>query len=92
MNIGVLGTGMVGRAIATRLVELGHGVVMGTRDAANPRAQEWLASVGTHRGARVGTFAEAASHGALVINATAGDGLARARCCRPPSGTCTARC
>jgi predicted dinucleotide-binding enzyme len=73
MNIGVLGTGMVGRAIATRLVELGHGVVMGTRDPANPRAQEWLASVGTHRGAGVGTFAEAASHGALVINATAGE-------------------
>jgi len=72
MNIGVLGTGVVGRAIATRLVELGHSVALGTRDAANPIAQEWLATVGTARGARVGTFAEAAGHAALVVNATAG--------------------
>ena len=32
MNIAVLGTGMVGRAIAARLHELGHTVVVGTRD------------------------------------------------------------
>ena len=32
MNIAVLGTGMVGRAIAGRLHELGHTVVVGTRD------------------------------------------------------------
>ena len=30
MNIAVLGTGMVGRAIAGRLAELGHQVVIGT--------------------------------------------------------------
>lgn len=74
MKIGVLGTGMVGRAVASRLVELGHEVMMGTRDTANPRAGEWVASVGTARGARVGTFAEAAEHGALLVNATAGEG------------------
>jgi len=33
MKIGVLGTGMVGEAIATRLVALGHNVMMGSRDA-----------------------------------------------------------
>ncbi|HLZ37610.1 MAG TPA: NAD(P)-binding domain-containing protein, partial [Mycobacteriales bacterium] len=38
MKIGVLGTGMVGHALATRFVELGHEVVMGSRDAANPKA------------------------------------------------------
>ena len=32
MNIAVLGTGMVGQAIAGRLHELGHSVVVGTRD------------------------------------------------------------
>ena len=32
MNIAVLGTGMVGQAIAGRLHELGHTVVVGTRD------------------------------------------------------------
>jgi hypothetical protein len=72
MNIGVLGTGVVGRALATRLVELGHVVAMGTREVTNPSAQEWLASVGTARGARIGTFADAAAHGAMVINATSG--------------------
>lgn len=72
MNIGVLGTGVVGRSIATRLVELGHVVALGTRDPANPVAQEWLARVGTARGARVATFADTAAHGAMVINATSG--------------------
>ena len=32
MNIAVLGTGMVGRALADRLAELGHAVTVGTRD------------------------------------------------------------
>jgi 8-hydroxy-5-deazaflavin:NADPH oxidoreductase len=74
MNIGVLGTGSVGRAIATRLVELGHVVCMGTRDPENPNARDWLATVGTARGARVGTFADAATHGAILVNATSGEG------------------
>ena len=34
MRIAVLGTGMVGRALAGRLAELGHDVVVGTRDPA----------------------------------------------------------
>jgi predicted dinucleotide-binding enzyme len=73
MNIGVLGTGMVGRALATRLIEVGHAVAMGTREGgSSSAAAEWLALVGRTRNARVGTFAEAASFGALVINATSG--------------------
>lgn len=32
MKIAVLGTGMVGRALAARLAGLGHDVVIGTRD------------------------------------------------------------
>jgi 8-hydroxy-5-deazaflavin:NADPH oxidoreductase len=72
MNVGVLGTGTVGRSVATRLAELGHSVALGSRDASNQSAQRWLAGIGSHRGARVGTFAEAAAHGAIVLNATAG--------------------
>ena len=34
MKIAVLGTGSVGRTIAGRLAELGHDVVIGTRDPA----------------------------------------------------------
>ena len=72
MNIAVLGTGVVGRTLGQRLVELGHSVALGSRDPDHPAAAEWLAKVGTARGARTGTFADAAAHGALLINATAG--------------------
>lgn len=70
MKIGVLGTGMVGHALATRFVELGHEVVMGSRDAANPKAVEWAQAAGEH--ASTGTFADAAGFGDVVVNATAG--------------------
>ena len=38
MKIGVLGTGMVGATIATKLVELGHEVMMGSRTVSNEKA------------------------------------------------------
>jgi predicted dinucleotide-binding enzyme len=74
MNIGVLGTGIVARTLGRRLVELGHSVALGSRDANHPAAVEWLATVGTARGSRAGTFADAAAHGAVLINATSGAG------------------
>ena len=71
MKLGVLGTGMVGRTIATKLVDLGHEVTMGSRTADNEDAAAW-ASV--ERNAAHGTFADAASFGELVVNCTAGAG------------------
>ena len=83
MNIGVLGTGTVGRTIAARLVELGHSVIIGTRDPAktlarsesdgmgNPPPSVWL---GQNPKVKLGTFAEAAAHGEMIVNATNGDG------------------
>lgn len=70
MRIGVLGTGVVGVAIASRLVELGHSVQMGARKAGNNSANTWVASAGSL--ASHGTFADAAAHGDLVFNCTAG--------------------
>lgn len=70
MKVGVLGTGTVGHAIAGRLVELGHEVVMGARSAGNERAVAWAESAGD--GAGEGSFADAAGHGEIVVNATAG--------------------
>ena len=70
MRIGVLGTGTVGRTVAGRLVELGHGVTMGARDPDNPRAAEWATAAGER--AQAGDFAAAASRAELVVNATAG--------------------
>ena len=38
-KIGILGTGMVGRSLAGKLTELGHDVVVGTREAARTLAE-----------------------------------------------------
>ena len=82
MNIAVLGTGMVGQAIAGRLHELGHSVVVGTRDPAstlartepdamgNPPFAAWHAD---HEGVALATFADAAAGAELVVNASNGN-------------------
>ena len=70
MRFAVLGTGVVGPTLATRLVTLGHEVMMGARDAANERAAAWVTQTGAR--ASAGTFAEAAAFGDVVVNATAG--------------------
>ena len=72
MRIGVLGTGMVGETLATRLVELGHDVVMGSRSAGNDKARAWTEQFQERAGQ--GAFADAAGHGELLVNATAGVG------------------
>jgi len=70
MRIGVLGTGVVGRGIGAKLVELGHEVRLGSRDAAHEGAREWAAAAGD--GASNGTFADAAAFGEVVFNCTGG--------------------
>lgn len=70
MKIGVLGTGMVGVAIASRLVELGHQVQMGARKAGGNSATAWAASVGSL--GSEGTFADAAGMADLVFSCTSG--------------------
>lgn len=72
MKIGILGTGMVGSALATKLVALGHEVKMGARDSANPKAADWAKSAGAK--ASHGTFANAAAAGEIVFNCTSGAG------------------
>src|SRR4051794_17637193 len=70
MRIGVLGTGIVGQTIATKLVELGHEVTMGARSAGSEKAVEWASGAGGS--AAEGSFADAAAHGELLFNCTAG--------------------
>jgi len=81
VRFGILGTGVVGRTIATRLDELGHNVVTGTPDPAetlartepdtygNPPFSAWQQE---HSEVKLGTFSEAAAHGEIIVNATAG--------------------
>lgn len=70
MKITVLGTGMVGNAIATKLVKVGHQIMMGSRNANSDAGQEWLRSVGGK--AQIGTFADAAKFGEIVFDCTNG--------------------
>ncbi len=56
-QVGVLGTGVVGRTVGARLAEVGHDVVNGSRTANDDGVR---------------TFADAAAHGEVVVNATGG--------------------
>lgn len=65
MNIGVLGTGMVGETIATALTEKGHNVRMGSRSATNEKAAEWVKK--SNDRATQGNFNDAAAFGDIVF-------------------------
>lgn len=81
MKIGILGTGVVGKTLAAKLVELGHEVMIGTRSVAetlaktendmmgSPPFKEWHAG---NPKVKLGTFAEAAQLGEMIILATHG--------------------
>jgi 8-hydroxy-5-deazaflavin:NADPH oxidoreductase len=81
MKIGIIGTGMVGKALAAKLVEIGHDVMIGTRNVSqtltrtekdagsNPPFSEWQKQ---HPKVRLGTFEQAAQHGEVIISATSG--------------------
>ena len=66
-SVGVLGTGMVGRAFAARLADLGVDVHVGARSA-DSESLAPFADLGVH----TGSFADAAEHADLLINATNG--------------------
>jgi predicted dinucleotide-binding enzyme len=83
MQIGIFGTGVVGRTLATALAAKGHTVMIGTRDpqATLARAtgsamdktpfRDWQAA---NPAIQLGTFADAARFGEALVNATSGDG------------------
>lgn len=81
MKVAIFGTGSVGQTLASKLNMLGHQVMIGTRDVEEKLASqakdhygnqpfaEWYKQNGE---IKLGTFAEAAAFGELVINATQG--------------------
>jgi predicted dinucleotide-binding enzyme len=70
VRFGILGTGVVGRTLGTKLVELGYEVTIGSRHKGNDKAAAWVQAAGG--GAGQGTFNDAAAFGEIVINATPG--------------------
>ena len=75
MKVGVLGTGVAGRALGTGFAVRGHEVMMGSRSASNQRAAEW-AEAGDNMS--TGTFADAAAFAELAVLATAWPGTENA--------------
>jgi predicted dinucleotide-binding enzyme len=61
---------MVGQTLGTKLVQLGHEVMMGSRSAGNEKARAWTAGAGPH--GRAGTFREAAAFGEVLLTCTEG--------------------
>lgn len=70
MNIGILGSGEVGRTLATSLVALGHQVVLGSRTPNEGRAAAWVELAGP-RG-RAAQHETAARESEVLINALKG--------------------
>lgn len=73
MKVGVVGSGDVGKALAAGFVKHGHQVQLGTRMPA--RLAEWASN---HRPIAVGTFAEAAGFGEVIVLAVKGTGALEA--------------
>lgn len=81
MKIGILGTGMVSQVISPKLIELGHNVMIGTRNVdatlsntspnqyGMPPFSEWFKN---HKNVTLGTFADTAYFGEMLMNCTSG--------------------
>jgi 8-hydroxy-5-deazaflavin:NADPH oxidoreductase len=76
MRIGILGTGVVGKTLGTKLVQLGHDVRMGSRSAGGEKARAWVREVGGK--SSEGSFEEAAAHAEIIFNCTSGIGSVEA--------------
>jgi 8-hydroxy-5-deazaflavin:NADPH oxidoreductase len=70
VKIAILGTGMVGATLAKKLLQIKQDVMMGSRTANSKGAQTWLESVGGN--GKIGTFAEAAAFGEIILDCTNG--------------------
>jgi hypothetical protein len=67
MNVGILGSGVVATTLGAGFLSHGHAVMLGTRDPA--KLAEWR---GGYPAARIGSFAEAAAFGEILVLAVKG--------------------
>jgi predicted dinucleotide-binding enzyme len=68
MNVGVIGSGIVAQTLGAGFLTHGHAVMLGTREPSKLAA--WQAQ---HRSAKVGSFADAAKFGEMVVLAVKGE-------------------
>lgn len=71
MKIAILGTGAVGTTIGSKLIELGHQVMLGSRSNTNDKAVEFVKKYDEN--ASNGTFEEAANFGEIIFNCVKGE-------------------
>lgn len=76
MKVGIIGSGDVGRALGTGFAATGHQVMLGTRNPDKKELKEWMAKIGPK--AAVGTDAQAAAFGDIVVVATRWSGTENA--------------
>ena len=74
IEVGVIGTGNVGRTLATGLAQAGHHVVVGGREPDRDDLAAWSAEAGVD----VASVAQAAAHGEVIVLATAWEGTENA--------------
>jgi 8-hydroxy-5-deazaflavin:NADPH oxidoreductase len=81
MKIAILGTGNVGQTFAAKFIELGHEVMMGTRNVADTMERKATDNYGSlpfnewhnsNKNVQLGTFEEAVTFGEIVVNALQG--------------------
>lgn len=68
MRVGILGTGDVGRVLASAMIAEGHEVKMGSRERENPKMKEWAQK--HPQRASTGTFADAAEFAEMIFLCT----------------------
>jgi 8-hydroxy-5-deazaflavin:NADPH oxidoreductase len=78
MKIGIIGSGDVGRRLGKGCIDLGHHVMIGSRNPEKKELQKWLEDANNKEKAFVGSFAEASAFGDLIIIATLWSGTENA--------------
>jgi 8-hydroxy-5-deazaflavin:NADPH oxidoreductase len=68
-SVGIVGSSTVGQVLGDAFLQEGHAVMLGTRDPSKDTVVKWYSS---HPKAKMGTFADAAAFGDIVVLALNG--------------------
>lgn len=75
MKIGILGSGIVGRVLATAFLHEGYEVMIGSRNPLKEELQKWKSE---NKQGQTGNFSSAAAFADIIVLATKGDGTINA--------------
>lgn len=69
MQVGIIGSGVVGRVLATAFLKEGYSVMLGTRDTTKEEVIKWQEE---NKGGMTGTFQDTAAYGKIIVIAIGG--------------------